>query len=213
MSYPTLLPPGSTQLQQALEQVAAGVLDIPVPFRDLWSPTDCRIEDLPWLAWGLSIDIWDSNWSEQQKRDAVADAISFQRRKGTPASLRVVLDRFDTLIGIVEWSQDRINLDPYSFRLELPLVAESDVIYDEALVGQILRDIAQVKPARAVMQAVFRLRAAAAAWLLSAARLGDMLRFEVAADVATAGQPEWLSYLLTSDGEPLQTAAGAFLEA
>ncbi|MGW8201903.1 phage tail protein I [Sphingomonas bisphenolicum] len=193
--------------------MAARLDGVPVAVDQIWNPATCPAHLLPWLAWGLSLDLWNADWTEAQKRDAVADAISFQQRKGTPASLRVVLDRFDPLIGLVEWFEDRGTLDPYTFRLELPLVAESDVIYDEALVGQILRDIAQVKPVRAAMQAVFRLRAAAAAWLLSAARLGDMLRFEVAADVATAGQPEWLSYLLTSDGEPLQTAAGAFLEA
>ena len=96
------------------------------------------------------------------------------RRKGTPASLRTVLDRFDPLIGIVEWFEDRDTLAPYHFRLELPLLTQSDVYYDENLVTQILRDIAQVKPVRAHMLAVFRLRAQAQAWMMSAAQTGGL---------------------------------------
>lgn len=213
MTYPTLLPTGSTALEKALEQVAFALTDLPTPIRDVWSPATCPIALLPWLAWGLSIDLWDSNWSEAQKRAAVADAIAFQRRKGTPASLRVVLDRFDPLIGLVEWFEDRGNLDPYTFRLELPTLLESTVTFDENMVAQILRDIAQVKPVRAHMSAVFRLRAEARAWILSAAQLGGMTRVEGQADLATALEPQWLDYLQTAHGEPILTGIGDFLEA
>ncbi|KMS58578.1 phage tail protein I [Sphingobium cupriresistens] len=211
MTYPTLLPSGSTPLQKALEQTAAGLLDIDVPLRDEWSPENCPIEDLPWLVWGLSIDIWKSSWSEQQKRDAAADAIASQRSKGTRASLRTVLDRFDQLIEIVEWHQDRETLDPFSFRLELPLLAQSDVFYDEALVGEIMRDIAQVKPARAHMLAVYRVRAEAQAWLVSAAQAGGLARLDSLADQTSALDPVWDSFLQTRDGEPILAREGDYL--
>ena len=211
MTYPSILPPGSTALQKALEQTAAGLLDVGVPLRDQWSPWDCPLEDLPWLAWGLSVDIWDSKWTEAQKREAVADAIAFQRRKGTRASLRTVLDRFDRLIEIVEWHQDREVLDPFSFRLELPLLAQSDVFYDEALVDQIMRDIAQVKPVRAHMLAVYRVRAEAQAWLVSAAQAGGLTRLDSKADQASAIDPVWATYLQTADGEPILSLGGDIL--
>lgn len=212
MIYPTLLPPASTALEKALEQVALGLTDIPTPVRDIWSPATCPIELLPWLAWGLSIDIWDSSWSEARKRAAVADAIAFQRRKGTPASLRTVLDRIDPLIQLVEWFADRDTLDPFTFRLELPLRHQSDVTYDEALVTQLLRDIAHVKPVRAHMQAVFRVKADAEAWLLSAARVGGLARLDSVADLASATQPQWATYLQTAQGEPIVTATSHFME-
>ncbi|ATI82905.1 phage tail protein I [Sphingobium yanoikuyae] len=212
MTYPTLLPPASSALEKALEQVAFGLTDLPTPVRDIWSPDTCPIGLLPWLAWGLSIDLWDSAWSETEKRTAVANAIAFQRHKGTPASLRTVLDRIDPLIEVVEWFDDRGTLDPYHFRLELPLLAQSDVLYDEVLVAQILRDIAQVKPVRSHMQAVFRVKMAAEAWLLSGARTGGLTRLEPTVDTATALEPEWDTYLQTADGEPFLDGAGAFLE-
>lgn len=213
MTYPSVLPTGSTSLEKALEQVAAGLLDIDVLIRALWSPQDCPYDLLPWLGWGVSIDLWDANWSEPQKRAAIADAIAFQRRKGTPVSLRTVLDRFDPLIRLVEWFEDRDTLDPFSFRLELPLLADSGVLYNENLVAQILRDIAQVKPVRAQMQAVFRVRAEARAWLISAAQAGGLTRLDSHVDQDSALDPVWDTYLQTRNGEPILTLAGAFLEA
>lgn len=212
MTFPSLLPSGSTQLQKAIEQVAADLLDLPVPLRALWSPQHCPISHLPWLAWGLSIDIWDAAWSEPVKRAAVADAIAFQRRKGTPASLRTVLDRFDPLIAIVEWFQDRGTMEPHTFRLELPMLADSAVVYDDRTVAQILRDIVQVKPVRAHVTAVYRLRAEAHAWLVSAAAVAGLARVEETVDAASALDPVWDSYLQTEDGEPLLSPAGDYLE-
>jgi phage tail P2-like protein len=208
-----LLPPNASPLEKALSLAPAATLDqVPVTIDQLWNPATCPVALLPWLAWGLSIDLWDSEWTEPQKRAAIADAILFQRRKGTPASLRIVLDRFDPLIKIVEWFQDRETLDPYHFRLELPLLAESDVFYDENLVARILRDIAQVKPVRAHMLAVYRVRSEAKAWLASVAKVGGMTRLDALADQDSALDPVWSTYLQTRHGEPLQTRAGAFME-
>jgi phage tail P2-like protein len=209
----SVLPPRSTTLQRALEQVTTDLLDLPVELRKLWSPWECPMSHLPWLAWGLSVDIWDASWPEAVKRAVVADAIAFQRRKGTPASLRTVLDRFDPLIKLVEWHQDRDTLDPFYFRLELPLLAESDVLYDEKLVDQILRDIAQVKPVRAHMIAVFKMKAQAQAWLVSAAQIGGLTRLDAHADQDSALDPSWATFLQTRDGEPILTRAREFMEA
>ncbi|MES2173294.1 MAG: phage tail protein I [Pseudomonadota bacterium] len=212
MIYPSLLPPASTDLEKALEQVAFALTDLPTPVRDVWSPATCPIGLLPWLAWGVSIDLWDSAWSEARKRAAVADAIAFQRRKGTPASLRVVLDRIDPLIRLVEWFEDRDTLDPYTFRLELPLSADSAVFYDEILVEQILRDIGQVKPVRAHMQAVFRVVAEARTWLVSFAVIGGLTRLDSHADMSSALDPSWGGLLQTEHGEPLFTESNIAME-
>jgi len=211
MSAVSILPPRSTPLQKALERVTADMLDLPVELRKLWSPAQCPASHLPWLAWGLSVDIWDASWSEAMKRAAVADAIAFQRRKGTRGTLRTALDRFDALIKIVEWHEDRETLDPHHFRLELPLLAISDIVYDEELISQILRDIAQVKPARSQMQVAYRLRAEARTWLLSAAKAGGLTRLDAQADQTSALNPAWSTFLQTKDGEPILALDGSFL--
>lgn len=209
----SLLPPNSTPLERAFETVQSDALaGVPVPIRDLWNPATCPASLLPFLAWGLSIDFWDSDWTEAEKRTAIAGAIDAQRRKGTPASLRAVLDRFDPMIGLAEWFEDRGTLDPHEFRLELPLAADTAVEYDESLVLALLRDIAAVKPLRSHMLAVHRLAAQADAWLAGAAQLAGLSRIDTFTDLATPTDPAWSTYLQTEDGEPIRSAEGAFLE-
>ena len=210
----TLMPPNASQFEQAVDAASGAALSgVPSPLRDLWNPATCPVALLPFLAWGVSIDFWDTNWTEQEKRDAVAGAIDAQRRKGTRASLREVLDRFDPLIGLVEWFEDRSTLEPHTFRLELPGPAESAVDYDEALIAALLRDIAAVKPLRSHMLAVHRLRAQAQVGLLGAASAGNFIRLDAAADKASASDPVWSTYLQTEKGEPLTDESGNFLEA
>lgn len=208
-----LLPPNATALEKALSLTGgARLATVPVAVDQLWNPATCPTELLPWLAWGLSIDVWDSDWDEATKRAAIADAIEFQRRKGTPASLRTVLGRIDPAIRVVEWFDDRDVMPPYHFRLELPLAADSDVTYDETTVARILAYIGQVKPVRAQMSAVHRLVGQASAWLLTVGRVVGLDRIDVESDTASALDPVWDSYLQTETGEPILDEAGAFLE-
>lgn len=208
----TLLPPNAAPLESALETVTARLSDVPVPIRDLWNPATCPAALLPFLGWGVSIDFWNTDWTEAEKRAAIADAIEQQRRKGTPASLRAVLDRFDPLIGLVEWFQDRDNLDPHTFRLELPLAANTATTYDEVLVAALLRDIAAVKPLRSQMFAVHRLVAQAGTYLAGAGQLAGFIRVTGMADLEGPNDPAWADYLQTEDGEPVRDPVGTFLE-
>ena len=207
-----LLPPNSTAFERALDALEVDTLaDMPVPVGDVWSPANCPAALLPWLGWGLSIDIWDSNWSEAQKRSAIASAIDDQRRKGTRASVRRALDRIDPLIGITEWFQDPTNLEPYTFRLDLPDRNTSAIVYNDETVGRLLRDIAVIKPLRAHVIASYRINAVAQVGLVSAVIWGGMTRLDLAADTDTPADPVWATYLQTEDGEPLLAETGAFL--
>lgn len=209
----TILPPNSSRFERAIEASMAAALDIDFPLRHLWNPASCPADLLPWLAWGVSIDFWNPDWTEAEKRAAIAGAIEQQRRKGTRASLRAVLDRFDPMIEIVEWYQDRVNMAPHTFRLELPLAVETSAEYDEDLIAALLRDIAAVKPLRSHMFAVHRLRAQADLGLLSAANTAGAARLNMIADRDSAQDPAWATYLQTEDGEPLQDEDGEYLVA
>ena len=185
---------------------------MPVPIRSLWDPATCPAALLPFLAWGVSIDLWDAEWTEAQKRAAIATAIEDQRRKGTPASLRRVIDRFDPLIEVVEWFEDRDTMEPHTFRLELPLFADTAVDYDTELVTALLRDIAMVKPLRSDMFAVHRLAAQAQVELLGGVMHSGLTRLDMLADAESAQDPVWQTYLQTEDGEPILGGQGEFLE-
>lgn len=124
MSYPTVLPPGSTPLEKSLEQAVSLVLDLPVPARDYWSPDRCPIDDLPFLAWGLSVDQWNPNWSEAQKRGAVRSSISIHRRKGTVGALKEALDALGHELDVREWHELEPRGRPCTFGVQVTIDQE-----------------------------------------------------------------------------------------
>ncbi|WP_320339622.1 phage tail protein I [Vibrio campbellii] len=38
---------------------------------------------LPWLAWWFRVDLWDDEWSDDKKREAIANAFIIRKLKGT----------------------------------------------------------------------------------------------------------------------------------
>lgn len=87
----SILPPNATALERDLEATTARVGDVPTPLADLWRPQSCPLALLPWLAWALSVDVWDPAWSEAQKRDTVARALAMHQKKGTPWAVKEAL--------------------------------------------------------------------------------------------------------------------------
>ena len=103
----SLLPPNRTQLEKALEAVICqrtGVLD-PDLIRKLWNPWECPIELLPWLAWALSVDVWDDNWAEATKRKLVANSVQLHRKKGTLWAINQALQNLSVNADMTEWWQ------------------------------------------------------------------------------------------------------------
>lgn len=86
-----LLPPGSTPLEHAIARACAPMAEISVDIPSLWNPWKCPAPLLPWLAWALSVDTWDSVWPEQIKRSVIAESVAVHRIKGTPSSVKRAL--------------------------------------------------------------------------------------------------------------------------
>ena len=85
-----LLPPNHGPAEGALT-AAATAAALPVPIVQLWDPANCPEALLPWLAWSLRVEDWDSAWSIQRKRDVVAEAIALHRIRGTVAAVKRAL--------------------------------------------------------------------------------------------------------------------------
>lgn len=83
-----LLPPNASALERAIAATGARVDALPVNLRHLWSPTLCPVGLLPWLAWSLAVDEWESHWDESTQRRVIAGAIEIHRRRGTAAAMR-----------------------------------------------------------------------------------------------------------------------------
>lgn len=144
-----LLPPNATDLEKALEMLAAirdGDLD--VPLRDLWSAQDCPEALLPWLAWALSLDAWDANWPVNIRRARIASAIEVQRRKGTVISIRDVVASFGGIVGMTEWFDQTPPGTPHTFELLVALAGDGSGAPDPAFISQIIDEVSRTKPVR-----------------------------------------------------------------
>jgi phage tail P2-like protein len=210
----SLLPPNSTPLERALEQGVARLGEVPYPLEQVVFPQRSSAAALPWIAWGLSVDSWGEDWSEQDKRDAAAGSIALHRTKGTPASVKSVLTRFDRLLELVEWHQASPRAQPNTFEVRLPIAGDevepggrrATAAFAEAIV----RDVARVKPTREHFILAQTLALTSEVGIQGAGRLADMRRADTIPDFDTS--PAWGFYLQTEDGEPLQAEAGSFLD-
>lgn len=95
-----LLPPNATTQERAISLAVDRA--VPVPNATLWSPWTCPAGILPWLAWALSVDEWDSGASEDRKREIIAESIDQHRVKGTVYALKRALQQLGYEVEIDE---------------------------------------------------------------------------------------------------------------
>ena len=210
----SLLPPNATRLERALEAGGARVVDVHAP-ADIDDPMTCPAELLPWLAWGLSVDSWDADWSEEDKRAAVAGSIELHRRKGTRTSVQTVLARFDHLARLVEWHETAPRRTPHTFEVTVPMVTGAGVACGgrrstAAFADAIIREIGRVKPLREHMTLIQSVAAGGAIGIQGVARVASFDRNDAALTIDTS--PAWATCLQTEDGEPLQAEDGSYLD-
>ncbi|QXT36846.1 phage tail protein I [Sphingomonas sanguinis] len=213
----SLLPPNATRLERALE---AGVclpaeIDAAALADVVANPMTAPAFLLPWLAWGESVDTWDADWSEADKRATIAASIAQHRIKGTRASVEMVLARFDQLARLVEWHQASPHRPAHTFDVIVPMVLPDGTApggrrSSAAFADAIIREIARVKPLREHMRLVQEIAVAGAIGITGVARAVTYTRAD--ADVVIDQSPDWAAYLQTEDGEPLQSNDGTFLD-
>jgi len=160
-----LLPPNATAAERALALAVARVSAVPVPLASLWNPQACPAPLLPWLAWALSVDHWDTTWSDTVKRAKIAESLLLHATKGTPWAVeQAVMVAGAPNAHVEEWWE--YAGAPYHFRLEIDLAEDSVTVATEAAV---LATIAVWKNARSVLDGVvYNLSSAGAvpAWAL-----------------------------------------------
>lgn len=210
----SLLPPNATKLERALEAGAARISDVSAPIDTLVDPLKIAAEALPWLAYGFSVDFWETSWSEAMKRRAVAESIAQHKIKGTRASVEHVLARIDDLARVIEAAEDPQRLVPHTFEVDLPLVttagAAGGARAGAAIVDDIIAQVSAVKPLREHLTVVQSVMLTGGVGVQGAARLTSYTREDTVLNVDTSAA--WELYLQTEDGEPLQTDAGSFLD-
>lgn len=131
MSRP-LLPSNANQLERLAAQALAQIERVPVPIRDLISPTRCPVALLPYLAWAMSVDRWEEAWPETTKRQVIASSYYVHAHKGTIGSLRRVVEPLGYLIRVTEWWQEVPEGVPGTFRLNIGVLESgiTDEMYE-----------------------------------------------------------------------------------
>lgn len=130
-----LLPSGSSSLEHRVSLVCAAAGGLPVSLRDLWDPDRCPAAFLPYLAWAFSVDGWDEDWSEQDKRRVVRDAFWLHQRKGTIAAVHRAVGYHGFTAEVEEWFDTG---DPRgTFRLEVG-------VNETGLTGKVLTELERV---------------------------------------------------------------------
>lgn len=195
-----LLPPSSTPLERAIARVSDRISGIEYALSTLTDPMSCPIGWLPWLAWELSVDQWDADWSDAEKRAAVASAIADHRIKGTRAAVARALARRDAAATIAEWWETVPRGTPATFFVTIPANASAGTIggtrMSAATARAIYDDIMRVKPLRAHFELLQRLDIRARPAPVAAAKTVGAARIRACIDL-------WSGVLQDADGSPL----------
>lgn len=112
-----LLPSNATDQERALAETTSRISDVPVVVREVWNPDTCPSNVLPWLAWAFSVDDWDTNWTDKQKRQVIKESVYSQRIKGTIGAVTRQLAALGYEIKILEWFQQEPEGTPYTFQV------------------------------------------------------------------------------------------------
>lgn len=128
----SLLPPNAQPAERALEEASATLLsDIDNPIRAVKFADTCPAALLPWLAWEFSVDTWNSDWTEQEKRNAIKRAAYIHRHRGTPAAVAMSLSDSPFASRVEEWFEQEPPGEPYTFTLHVEQdgrpIAQTDI--------------------------------------------------------------------------------------
>jgi len=147
------LPPSASKMERVMEQVFwEEIVLIERDIQNFYDPYACRADLLPYLAWEMSVDYWDENWSEQTKRDVIAASNPIHTKKGTRYALDKSIESIrDDGLSVTEWFEDTDNLAPGYFRVNLE-ARNSDI--DENTVPQIYKAVKNAKNTRSHLESI-----------------------------------------------------------
>lgn len=141
----SLLPSNATPIQRDLENAAAlRIGKIEVPNRWLMSPDKCPEHILPWLAWSVGVDVWNSNWAMEIRREVIKASVEIHKNKGTAGALKQALSSLNLdNIKFEEWFE--YGGEPFSFRVSTEVLTADFNIMELDEVYSIIQRIKNVR--------------------------------------------------------------------
>jgi phage tail P2-like protein len=143
------LPPNATKLERDVSETFTSISNIPNPISTIYNVDTCPEHLLPWLAWALSVDFWDSSFSTAQKRQSIKKSFEIHLKKGTVASLEYALKILNITFDITEWFEN--GGDPYTFILNVyadSSFENNGVIITDVIAEKVVQIVQQTKPVR-----------------------------------------------------------------
>lgn len=129
-----LLPPNASPEEKAISRAMDRISAVPIPVSDMWSPGEIPAAALPWLAWALSVDVWNPDWPEARKRAVIAASFQVHRHKGTRRAVREALEALGVEVTLTEWFEDSPPAPSHTFTAEIATDGPaSPALSDEAL--------------------------------------------------------------------------------
>lgn len=157
---------GEEKALLAAELARIAMVD-PTVIVTIWNPVTCPTALLPWLAQGVSVDVWSDAWSEATKRQVIAASPMVHRLKGTLGAVRRALAAFDLETRIVEWWQDGERRG--TFRVEI-VYRNGGPVFDLGTQGYAIQSVDAAKPKSRVFTTMAVLRAAGPLYVGALAR-------------------------------------------
>ncbi|MBQ4844912.1 phage tail protein I [Pseudoalteromonas sp. MMG005] len=161
--FQSLLPMNGSALEQSIERASSFLPNKPIPeyVAKHWDPKTCPETLLPWLAWSLSVDEWDEQWSTETKRALIQESVTIHKHKGTVGSVKRALASLGLKVDFFEWFEDvdDVFLAPHhsgkpntftfiAWANETPYTSQQ-VVLSQALYDSIYRVTNHTKPQRA----------------------------------------------------------------
>lgn len=125
-----LLAPNATKFEMKFENAFSRVSNVELNIRSFNDPLNAPVEVLPWLAWERSVDIWNKNWTETQKRQVIKTSLYNHSIKGTVESLEVALNSLGFPVIVQEWFNMVPVGKPYTFKLYIQTSQDSVSVTD-----------------------------------------------------------------------------------
>lgn len=154
-----ILPQTATAFERAIlsAEVARLALIDPTVIVTIWNPARCPVALLPWLAMGVSVDVWSNDWDEETKRSVIAASPLVHRKKGTLGAVRRALAAFDLETRVIEWWEDGSRRG--TFRVEI-VYRHGGPVFDLPTQGYAIQAVDAAKPKSRVFttRAVLRAR-------------------------------------------------------
>lgn len=148
--FKTLLPPNATKLQKDLEIIfAKRMTALGAPNRNVTNPDKCPAHVLPWLAWEMSVDVWNENWAVEIRREVIKASLHVHKRKGTIGALKKALSALNLNLKVEEWFQ--FSGDPYTFRVFIEVMSSG---FDLLKLDEVMAVIMSSKNARSHLESL-----------------------------------------------------------